>query len=368
LEGLNPSQVEAVTQPPTAITRVIAGPGSGKTRVLTCRVAFLLSQDPHSRVLAVTFTKKAAEEMKQRVEKLLLQQQQQQQQQGESEGSTEEDGVVIEDQGAQSPSDLGRVTLGTFHSICANILRFNGDLLESLPSVERDMVGLSGDSAVNLDGNFAIADTSDQLRILKDCMAEAEINLNNTDVKPVRILTAIASIKEAQAQGIDPFAAYNDPKNKKPIPKPLQLAKELYGRYREKLLSNNALDFDDLILMTREMLLTHLNVRQKLHRRWPHVLVDEFQDTSVIQMELVKLLTSDSLFVVGDADQSIYAWRGALESSLSDFRTEFEEFTENGVHTVYLKENYRYVSKTLHEMPCFGILTIAAHAGRLQIS
>ena len=348
LASLNPSQVEAVTQPMRAVTRVIAGPGSGKTKVLTCRIAYLLHKDPRSKVLAVTFTKKAAEEMKHRVETLLLEQQLQHQKQHESFfeiSNDEEDGVVVEDQtGKQTtPDDMGRVTLGTFHSICAMILRFNGELLESLPSVQKDMVGLSGDSAVNLNGNFAIADSSDQLRILKECIDEAGIDMKKTEVKPMRILTSIGAIKEAEAQGIDIFAQYNDAKNKKPIPKPLQLAKEIYPLYRQKLLSNNALDFDDLIFMTREVLLTYPDLRERLHRRWPHVLVDEFQDTSIIQMDLVKLLTSSSLFVVGDADQSIYAWRGAQASSLSDVRSEFEEFAENGVHSVYLMENYRYV-------------------------
>ena len=347
LENLNPSQVEAVTQPLRAVTRVIAGPGSGKTKVLTCRIAYLLHQDPRSKVLAVTFTKKAAEEMRHRIETLLLQKQLQRQQQDETFSESlkdEEDGVTVEDQsGKQVPDDLGRVSLGTFHSICATILRFNGELLESLPSVQKDMVGLSGDSAVNLNGNFAIADTSDQLRILKECIDEAGIDLKKSEVKPTRILTSIGAIKEADAQGIDIFAQYNDAKNKKQIPRPLQLAKEVYSLYRQKLLSNNALDFDDLIFMTREVLLTYPELRERLHRRWPHVLVDEFQDTSIIQMDLVKLLTSSSLFVVGDADQSIYAWRGAQASSLSDVRSEFDEFAENGVHTVYLMENYRYV-------------------------
>jgi len=335
-----------VTQPLQAVTRVIAGPGSGKTRVLTCRVAYLLNQDPRSRVLAVTFTKKAAEEMRHRVESLLLQQQQLRERLDGSSGRHSDGNIVVEDQsGVETPVHLRRVTLGTFHSMCASILRINGDLLESLPSVQEDMVGLSGDLAVNLDGRFTILDTSDQLRILKQCLDEAEIDLRKTDVKPVRILEGIGTIKEAKAQGNDPFSKYGDSKDKKPIPKPLKFAKDVYSLYRQKLLSSNTLDYDDLIFMTREALLIYPSLRERLHGRWPHVLVDEFQDTSVSQMDLVKLLTSKSLFVVGDADQSIYAWRGAHASSLSDVISEFEEFTENGVHTVYLKENYRYVLK-----------------------
>jgi DNA helicase-2/ATP-dependent DNA helicase PcrA len=347
LEGLNPSQVEAVTQPSRAVARVIAGPGSGKTKVLTCRVAYLLNQDLQSRVLAVTFTKKAAEEMRQRVELLLVQQQQQQQQEN-SPSSAESvgegnDEVISEDLAPNIPKDLVRVTVGTFHSICARILRFNGDLLETLPSVEKDMVGRSEDGSVNLDGNFAILDGSDQLRILKECLDEYEIDLKKSSVKPLQVLSAIGTIKEAYAQGKDPFAEFNDNKKKKPIPKPLKFAKEVYGLYREKLLSNNALDFDDLIFMTREVLIMYPVLRERLHQRWPHVLIDEFQDTSIIQMDLVKLLTSNSLFVVGDADQSIYSWRGAHAGSLADFRTEFHGFSDDGVKTVFLKENYRFV-------------------------
>lgn len=289
----------------------------------------------------MTFTKKAAEEMRQRVETLLVQQEQK----GNGEPTMQESGVISEDQAAHIPKDLARVTMGTFHSICAKILRFNGDLLETLPSIGQDMVGLGQDSAVNLDGNFAIADTSDQLRILKECIDEAEIDLAKAGVKPLQVLTSIGIIKEANSQGKDPFAEYTGNNIKKKVmPKPLRFAKEVYGLYRQKLLSNNALDFDDLIYMTREMLLMYPNLRERLHRRWPHVLVDEFQDTSIAQMDLVKLLTFNSLFVVGDADQSIYAWRGAHAGSLSDFGKEFEEFSQGvGVHTVYLKENYRYV-------------------------
>jgi DNA helicase-2/ATP-dependent DNA helicase PcrA len=343
LEGLNPSQVEAVTQPSKAVTRVIAGPGSGKTKVLTCRVVYLLDQDPRSRVLAVTFTKKAAEEMRNRVELLLIQQQQQHDTPSMTTHGSGDDEVVSEDLAPNVPKDLGRVTMGTFHSICAKILRFNGDLLESLPSVQDDMVGRIEGGAVNLDGNFAILDASDQLRILKECLDENEIDLKKSSVKPLQVMTAIGTIKEARAQGKDPFAEFNDNQRKKPIPKPLKYAKDVYGLYREKLLSNNALDFDDLIFMTREILMEYPVLRERLHQRWPHVLIDEFQDTSIIQMDLVKLLTSHSLFVVGDADQSIYSWRGAHAGSLSDFRTEFHDFAEAGVHTVFLKENYRYV-------------------------
>ena len=276
--------------------------------------------------------------MRQRVETLLRMQQQQQQQQHQP---ASDDGISNEDLAPDTPKDLGRVTMGTFHSICAKILRYNGDLLASLPSLEKDLEGRNRDLSVNLDSNFAILDAGDQLRVLKECLDEAEIDLKNSAVKPLQILSAIGTIKEAKTQGKDPFLQVDEQGKKMPIPKPLQYARNVYGSYREKLLTNNALDFDDLIFLTRESLIFYPKLREVLHRRWPHVLVDEFQDTSITQMDLVKLLTSRSLLVVGDADQAIYAWRGAHAGIISDFRTEFQEFAVDGVHTVYLKENYR---------------------------
>ena len=336
LEGLNPSQLEAATQPSSAITRVVAGPGSGKTKVLTCRIAHLLDQDRHSRILAVTFTRKAAGEMQQRVESLLRQQE-------NAIGNdyapkVQNDREGISEEGSEPPPrGLERVTLGTFHSICSKILRYNGNQLATLPSVVQDMADRH-DAVVNLDGSFVILDQSDQLRIVKECLDEAELDLKKSGIKPLAVLTAIGQIKESFSQGIDPFRKDD---SRKPLPKPVRYAQIIYGSYREKLFSNNAVDFDDLIFMTRELLMQDRELQQRLHKRWPHVLVDEFQDTSRSQMDLVKLLTRSSLFVVGDADQSIYSWRGAHVGSLSDFATEFEEFAPNGVHTVYLKENYR---------------------------
>ena len=352
MDGLNPSQVEAVAKPMSAITRVLAGPGSGKTKVLTCRIAYLLEHD-RNRILAVTFTRKAANEMKQRVEKLLTQQQQQQQQNVKDDillpPSNDDDmiyppsnqdeyygGQIVEESESTIPKGLERVTLGTFHSVCAKILRYNGNQLAGLPSVVDDMAGQ--DLPINLDGSFAILDQGDQLRILKECLDEAEIDLKKSGIKPLVILNAIGQIKESFSQGIDPFQTKD---KRKPLPKSMRLAKDVYGLYRSKLFTNNAVDFDDLIFLTRELLTEDKELRQRLHKRWSHVLVDEFQDTSRSQMDLVKLLTSGSLFVVGDADQSIYSWRGAHVESMSDFATEFSNYCDNGVGTVYLKENYR---------------------------
>ncbi|CAJ1969552.1 unnamed protein product [Cylindrotheca closterium] len=343
MDGLNPSQIEAVTQPQIGVTRVLAGPGSGKTKVLTCRIAYLLEEDRFQKVLAVTFTKKASGEMRQRLEKLLelrqgVEDEMQRGMPAGPESIMEELSEGTEANGGQ-PRGLERVTLGTFHSVCAKILRFNGHLLASLPLIRNDMP--NPELPINLDSSFVIMDQSDQLRILKECLDEAEIDLKKAGMKPLVILNAIGSIKESLSQGIDPF---NSNDKRKPVSKAIRLAKGVYPIYREKLFSNNAVDFDDLIFLTRELLDEHKDVRERLHKRWGHILVDEFQDTSRSQMDLVKLLTSSSLFVVGDSDQSIYSWRGAHAGSMSDFAEEFQTHGGKGVVSVYLKENYRSTS------------------------
>jgi len=389
IRDLNPSQVEAVTQPledeggSMIITRVVAGPGSGKTKVLTTRIAHLLNEDPYGKVLAVTFTRKAAGEMKERVEKLLMDQEAAaiQSSLGKFEESLDPRGGIFQEssqrpgeldvEGSRNPKGIERVELGTFHSICAKILRYNGDMLRKLPSVLRDTsqaqpiwIQESSESGseednngefddanepkmvlvqpeVTLNGQYAIVDQSEQIRILNECFKEQEIDLKNSDLKPIQILGKISTMKEMFAQNQDPFA---DNPNKKfgGVGPALRMARKVYYPYREKLIMNNALDFDDLILLARELLTEDQELRERLHKRWPHVLVDEYQDTSKIQMDLIKLLTSKSLFVVGDADQSIYSWRGAHVGSLQDVATEFE--SHGTVLTVFLKENYRSTS------------------------
>ena len=380
LDGLNENQIDAVTKPTYSITRVLAGPGSGKTRVLTSRVAYLLEEDRQGRVLAVTFTRKAAGEMQARVENLLRQQQQLlgqnnkkkneqspmndlSQNQGTASSIEEEiaqETVTSNDDSADSlPQGLERVTLGTFHSVCAKILRYNGNLLPQLPSVVDDWSrrrSSQQDDAIrttlNLDGNFVIVDQSDQLRIVKECMDELGIDPKKLppNVKPLTILNSVGQIKENLSQGLDPLFQSNNNgstgkggSGKKPPSPSLKVANQIYYLYREKLFVTNAVDFNDLIYMTRELLMHHKHIQQRLHRRWSHVLVDEFQDTSKSQLELVQLLTSQSLFVVGDADQSIYSWRGAHVGSMDDFKPIFQEIGYE-VDTVYLKENYRSTS------------------------
>lgn len=348
LEGLNDAQVQAVTQPLSSITRVVAGPGAGKTRVLTSRIAYLLHHDDSDRrILAVTFTKKAAGEMQERLEKLVAETTAQddspadestvkRQVSGETEGSILQEEVAGTDSSLRRRSTcLSRVTLGTFHSVCSKILRWNGKHLASLPSVVEEMTGVA--NSTNLDGSYSIVDQGEQLRLLKECADELGIDLKGQGIKPLTVLNAIGKIKSGRAMGEDPTKSNS---GRKVPSKTMRVGAKLYPLYRQKLLTRNALDFDDLILMTRELLMVHDDLREHLRRRWTHVLVDEFQDTSQSQLDLVKLLASDSLLVVGDADQSIYSWRGAHAESMSDFSHHFSDRLD-GVNTVHLMENYR---------------------------
>jgi DNA helicase-2/ATP-dependent DNA helicase PcrA len=336
--GLNAAQGTAVTQPLAAITRVVAGPGSGKTRVLTCRIAHLLETAPCERVLAVTFTRKAAGEMRKRLERLL----QEKEQKSAGEGGTESPEIVQESDGGgleRSAPGLDRVTLGTFHSVCGKMLRWNGDLLATLPTVAAEMAG--SPNSIVLDGSYVIIDQAEQLRVLKECLVDADINLNDhKDIRPFSILNAISTAKSKYAEGGQPF---KKERTNKPLSKIMQITSKVYPFYRQRLFSSNCVDFDDLIFLSRELLMAHGDVRERLQRRWSNILVDEFQDTSKTQMDLIKLLTSSSLFVVGDADQSIYSWRGAHVGSLNDLETEFRDYL-GGVRTVYLMENYRSTS------------------------
>ena len=178
-------------------------------------------------------------------------------------------------------------------------------------------------------------DQSDQIRLVKKCLDAEKIDLKTIGQKPLAILNGIGKIK---AEKFQRRGSSKERKSKKGLAE--SIAAKIYGAYRQTLYSNNAVDFDDLIFLARELLLQHSDVRGHVQRRWSHVLVDEFQDTSRSQMDLVTLITSESLFVVGDADQSIYSWRGAHVTSMSDFADEFRDHPL-GVKTVHLKENYR---------------------------
>ncbi len=285
LNGMNPQQKQAVTAGLGPIL-VIAGPGSGKTRVLTHRISYLLSYmgvRPYN-MLAVTFTNKAAKEMENRVANLL--------------------GYGDEGDHSRAPN---MPQVGTFHSVCARLLRREA---EHLP----------------FNANFVIFDADDQVSVVKQALGE--LNLDE---------------KRFRAQGV--HASISNAKNELLLPEtyPVQnyrddVVKKVYKRYQELLLTSNAVDFDDLLLWTAVLLEQNTAVRERYARRFEHVLVDEFQDTNQAQYVLLKHLASfhRNIYVVGDPDQSIYAWRGADYRNLLRFE---EDYTDAQV--ILLEQNYR---------------------------
>lgn len=395
---LNPSQIEATLRPRYSITRVIAGPGAGKTKVLTCRIAHLLldksqnqNDDPSHQpwennnrgegILAVTFTKKAAMEMERRLTDLLSSATQVEEEStngistGENSENGLEEGEFVQYGNADSDDQdqsndvsrklMRRTTVGTFHSVCSKILRKFGKELGDLPSV-RNCIGAQNASGATLvqegiqtespeneeqslnqlpivptlDGSFNILDQSDQLRLLKEVLQKHNIELKspaassaggkNNDIRPITVLNAISLLNTLDAMKITSSGGLSKEEEDisgKVSKKVLKIATEIRVPFQNAKYSQNSVDFDDLILLTRELLLRHPEVREVLHRRWRHILVDEFQDTSQIQLDLVRLLTTNSLFVVGDGDQSIYSWRGASPESMSDFEVAFHDRT-----------------------------------------
>lgn len=277
LNDLNTQQQQAVMAGLGPVL-VLAGPGSGKTRVLTQRIAYLIGYmgvRPYH-ILAVTFTNKAAREMESRVVNLI----------GEN------------TQG---------LMLGTFHATCARILRREA---EHLP----------------FESNFVIFDADDQLSLVK--RAIEDVNVDEKKFKPTGVHAAISNAKnELYLPDSLPVQTYRD-----------EVIKRVYKRYSDLLLANNALDFDDLLLWTAYLLEENVPVREKYARRFEQVLVDEFQDTNLAQYTLLKHLASfhNNIFVVGDTDQSIYRWRGADYRNVLRFEQDFPDTT-----VILLEQNYR---------------------------
>jgi len=280
-ENLNASQNEAVTAPLGPVL-VLAGPGSGKTRVLTHRVAHLITAmgvTPGS-IIAVTFTNKAAKEMSKRVQELLS-------------------------HGAKTGG--GQPNLGTFHALCARIIRQEADYLP----VTRD---------------YVIFDDADQLSLIRSVLKD--LRLNPKKSRPGRILNAISTAKneliELEDFATDTYAH--------------EIVRLVYERYQQALLENNALDFDDLLFWVFRLLRDHDDLRSAYRRRYQHLLVDEFQDTNTAQYSLLRLLAGETpdLFVVGDPDQSIYRWRGADYRNVHRFQQDYPQ-----ARTILLEQNYR---------------------------
>lgn len=285
-DTLNDRQCEAVnhTKGPLLIT---AGAGSGKTKVLTCRIAHLLELGvaPY-RILAITFTNKAAKEMKERVQNLV---------------------------GAQADS----IWLSTFHSFCAKLLRFEID-------------GFHGYTR-----NFTIYDSSDQLVLIKDCLKK--LNLDDKQFTPRSVLGTISAAKNVLMDA-KTFAGQAEDFYQ-------QKVSEAYELYQAKLKENNALDFDDLLFLAVRLLEEKDDVREKYQERFQYVLVDEYQDTNHAQYALTKILAAQwrNICVVGDADQSIYAWRGADIRNIIDFTRDYPDAA-----SIKLEQNYRSTKTILN--------------------
>ncbi|MBQ2956191.1 MAG: DNA helicase PcrA [Clostridia bacterium] len=282
---LNPPQREAVVTTEGPLL-VLAGAGSGKTRVLTHRVAYLIDQGcaPWS-ILAITFTNKAAKEMKERIERLV------------GEGADD-------------------IWVSTFHSCCARILR-------------RDIEKLG------YQRSFSIYDDDDQMGLVKALVKE--LNLNDKMYPPREIKTIISDAKNKLLTPREWLReAGDDFRNQK--------IHDVYERYEKRLKESNALDFDDLLVKTMVLLTEHAPVLEYYRRKFSYILVDEYQDTNLAQYELVRLLAGEkrNVCVVGDDDQSIYGWRGADIRNILEFEKDFP-----GCRVIKLEQNYRSTGNIL---------------------
>ena len=285
LENMNQQQQDGI-QTVDGPVLLLAGAGSGKTRVITHRIAYLIEERgvPADQILAVTFTNKAAAEMLERVDKIL------------------------------GHSSLARPTLSTFHSFCVRVLR-------------RDVEALQVNGK-GLTRTFAIYDETDQQAVVKTALKRLGI-----DDKSLKPRVALGRISWAKNHMIDPqeyFLASTNPLEEK--------IAHIFKIYREELAKANALDFDDLLLETVRLLKTVPEVRDRYNRRYRYVMIDEYQDTNKPQYELMKLLAGShhNVCVVGDEDQSIYSWRGADIKNILDFEKDFPK-----VQIIRLEQNYR---------------------------
>src|SRR5258707_3278889 len=290
LAGLNEPQREAVTTTEGPVL-ILAGPGSGKTRVITHRIAYLVQHEHVSpwHILAVTFTNKAAREMRERLEKLV--------------------GI----------NESKEMTIGTFHAICARVLRIEADYL--LP--------------LGLNRSFVIFDTDDQATLVKQAIRE--LNLDEKQYRPLTIQAMVSRGKnslQSPDQMVELAAKYLE-----------EVAARVYKQYQKLLRANNGVDFDDLLMLTEQLWRREPGVLRKYQARWQYVHVDEFQDCNLPQYKLVRQLgfgTDErheglgNVCVVGDDDQMIYTWRGASAENVERFERDFP-------HTkiIMLEQNYR---------------------------
>ena len=299
LENLNREQKEAV-QTTAGPLLILAGAGSGKTKVLTSRIAYLIQNGVRPRnILAVTFTNKAAKEMKERLGNIL----------GES--------------------TVKYMWVGTFHGICGRILRENIDRY-------------SFQSGKKLDKNFTIYDDNDTNAVIKQ--AVKKLNLDDKIYQPKLVKSIISNAKN-KMQDAYTFATFaRDFKSQK--------IASIFEEYENTLNNNNAIDFDDMLMLTVKLLEQNPEVRQEYYDRFQHILVDEYQDTNLAQYKLVNMLYTNaqaeipperSLCVVGDVDQSIYSWRGADYTIIMNFQKDFKN-----TKLIKLEQNYRSTANILN--------------------
>ena len=290
--GLNDRQREAVTHAGSPLL-ILAGAGSGKTRVLTHRIAYLLAtgRARAGEILAITFTNKAAAEMRERA------------------------GALVGD-------DARRMWVSTFHSACVRLLRY-----------EHEAAGLSS--------SFTIYDAQDSQRLIQMVLKAQDVDIKRFTPKMVA-----ARISDAKNELIGP-ARYAQTAGKDPVSR---IVADAYVEYDKRMRASNALDFDDLIMRTVELLRENPLIAEHYHRRFRHILVDEYQDTNHAQYVLVRALVGDGsdgvmpaeLTVVGDSDQSIYAFRGATIRNIEEFERDF-----TGARTILLEQNYRSTQNIL---------------------
>jgi DNA helicase-2/ATP-dependent DNA helicase PcrA len=298
LDNLNPQQREAVetTEGPVLI---LAGAGSGKTRVITFRIAYLIEKMgvmPEA-ILAMTFTNKAAAEMAERVDKLV---------------------------GGLS---VAKPVISTFHSFCVRVLRRDIEALR-IPST------VPGQPAIGLTKNFVIYDESDQQSVVKGIVRR--LGLDDKQLTPRNVLSRISWAKNHMLDPQEIYLQSADPKSEK--------IAHIFEEYRKELLKANAMDFDDLLLEAARLLKSVAAVREYYNRRFQYLLIDEYQDTNRPQYELMRLLAGDrhNVCAVGDEDQSIYSWRGADIRNILEFERDFPE-----AKIVRLEENYRSTQNIL---------------------
>ena len=299
LENLNREQLEAAKTTEGALL-ILAGAGSGKTRVLTSRIAYMIQNGAIAgKILAVTFTNKAAKEMKERLSAIL----------GEK---------VVR-----------YMWVGTFHSICGRILR-------------QDIENYSFQSGKKLDKNFTIYDETDSLAIIKQ--AVKKLNMDDKIYQP-KLVKAIISNAKNKMQDAYTFATFARDFKSQNIAK-------IFEYYENALNTNNAIDFDDMLMLCVKLLEQNAEVRKKYYDKFQHILVDEYQDTNQAQYQLVKALYTNlqadipqtrSLCVVGDVDQSIYSWRGADFRIIMNFQNDFPN-----AKLVKLEQNYRSTANILN--------------------